>query len=62
MSNNYTPLLNFSEILEKYKVGFKRDYYNTLRLRNKVVCDVLRDLNNKYHAKQYFIKYNFKVP
>jgi len=62
MSNNYTPLLNFSEILDKYKVGFKRDYYNTLKLRNKIRCDVLKKLNNKYYAKEYFVKYNFKVP
>lgn len=62
MSNNYTPLLNFSEILDKYKVGFKRDYYNTLRLRNKVRCNTLKKLNNKYYAKLHFTKYNFKVP
>jgi len=62
MSNNYTPLLTFSEVLEKYKVGFKKDYFNTLRLRNKVQCNVLKKLNNKYYAKKYFTKYNFKVP
>tara|TARA_B100001769_G_C22070259_1_gene576034 strand:- start:482 stop:1207 length:726 start_codon:yes stop_codon:yes gene_type:complete len=62
MSNNYTPLLTFSQILEKYKVGFKNNYSNTLKLRNKVQCNVLKKLNNKYYAKLYFTKYNLKVP
>jgi len=62
MSNFWEPLLHYSDILEKYKVGFRKNYDQTLKLRNKVQCEIIRNLNNKHSAKIFFTKYNIKVP
>ncbi len=60
--SNWTPQFNHSYVENKYKTPITKNYFNTLIYKNKIKCNKLKTLYNKYKVKIFFEKHDLNVP
>lgn len=59
---SWSPAFNNSYVYDKYKTPMEEDYRSTLRHKNKIECDKIKELYNKYNVKRFFEEYGLNVP
>ena len=60
--SKWVPQFNHSDIEDKYKTPMEEDYRTTLRHKNKIECEIIKKLYNKYEVKSFFEKWGLNVP
>lgn len=64
-SDNLTswyPAYDNSYVRNEYKIPFEKNYMATLRHKNKIECEKIKELYNKYNVKMFFQQYGLNVP
>ena len=59
---NWQPQFNYSYVDVKYKTPIEKDYRKTLWNKNKIECETIKKLYNKYEVKRFFESYELTVP
>ena len=59
---SWIPEFNHSDIEDKYKTPMGEDYRSTLRHKNKIECETIKKLYNKYEVKKFFESFSLNVP
>ena len=59
---SWIPEFNHSDIEDKYKTPIEKNYRDTLWNKNKIECETIKKLYNKYEVKRFFESYNLNVP
>jgi len=59
---SWAPEFNHSFIHDKYKIPFEKDYMTTLRHKNKIECEKIKELYNKHNVKMFFQHNGLNVP
>ena len=59
---NWIPQFNNSYVEDKYKTPIEKSYMSTLYNKNKIECETIKKLYNKYEVKSFFESHGLKVP
>ncbi len=59
---SWIPQFNYSYVDDKYKTPVEKDYRSTLWYKNKIECETIKKLYNKYEVKRFFESYDLTVP
>tara|TARA_B100000963_G_scaffold349061_1_gene357552 strand:- start:31762 stop:32520 length:759 start_codon:yes stop_codon:yes gene_type:complete len=58
----WSPEFDCSYIYPKYKTYIENNYMLTLRHKNKIECETMKKLYNKYEVKKFFEKHGLNIP
>lgn len=58
----WIPEFDHNFIHERYKTAIRKDYFATLMPKNKIDCENIKKLYNKYNSKCFFEKHGLNVP
>lgn len=59
---SWSPAFDNSYVYDKYKTPMEKEFRPTLRHKNKIKCDKIKELYNKYNVKLFFEEYGLNVP
>ena len=59
---SWKPLYGKNDVASQYRTPFEKDYRTTLRHKNKIECNTIKKLYNKYEVKKFFEKFDLNVP
>ena len=59
---SWKPTYGKNDIAPQYRTPIESDYRETLRHKNKVESDKIKELYNKYNVKVFFEKHGLTVP
>jgi len=59
---SWSPAFDNSYVYDKYKTPIEEDYRSTLRHKNKIECNTIKKLYNKYEVKNFFEGWELNVP
>ncbi len=58
----WSPAFDYSYVYDKYKTPMEKNYRLTLQHKNKIECNTIKKLYNKYEVKTFFEKWGLNVP
>jgi len=59
---SWLPAFNHDYVDDKYKTPIDKDYRSTLYKKNKIECETIKKLYNKYESKKFFESFGLNVP
>ena len=59
---DWIPEFDHSYVYDKYKTPMRDKYHHVLIQKNKIECDTIKKLYNKYEVKKFFEYYKLNVP
>lgn len=59
---SWKPMYDKNYVYSQYKTPMEEDYRSTLRHKNKIECETIKKLYNKYEVKKFFESFSLNVP
>ena len=59
---SWKPMYGKNDVSSQYRTPIEADYRGTLRHKNKIECNTIKKLYNKYEVKKFFEGFGLNVP